>query len=69
MRGLSSFYPSGATLSGRFEPTVVSYPNAVDSYPSLSLFAPKPLIDSYLEGKNRSVNVYLKYLTRERMGR
>ena len=27
VRGLSSFYPSGATLSGRFEPTVVSYPN------------------------------------------
>ena len=27
VRGLSSFYPLGATLSGRFEPTVVSYPN------------------------------------------
>ena len=27
VRGLSSFYPLGATLSGRFEPTVFSYPN------------------------------------------
>ena len=41
----------------------------IRSFRAHSRFVPKPLIDSYLEGKNRSVNVCLKYLTRERMGR
>ena len=30
-------------VHSRFVPTVVSRPNAVDSYPSLSRFAPKPI--------------------------
>ena len=41
----------------------------IRSFRAHRFFVPKLLIDSYLEGKNRSVNVCLKYLTRERMGR
>lgn len=47
-------------VSSHFAPTVIFYPNAVDSYPSLSWFVPKLLVN---------LHMLSKYLTQECVNR